>query len=180
MDKSTLALIQKQCLRNLFKIRKVSKYIKGHTKPIFNENRILTVHNLYHYFTLTSLSKIRLLKKPEYLYKLLAIDVSNQRMEIPLLSVSHYQNNFLYQGPKLWNFLLPYVKNKDFSLPNSIRLYKSRLKYFLLKMQCNGSNNDWSKSNFCVETYLNMSKKDPYCLDLLEIVAYNSVAQILE
>ena len=43
-----LFVLQKQCLRNLFKIRKVSKYIKGHTKPIFDENRILTVHNLYH------------------------------------------------------------------------------------------------------------------------------------
>ena len=161
-----LFVIQKRCLRNLFGIRKRSKHQKGHTKSIFNSNNILTIYNLFYYFTLSDIAKIRQLKSPEYLYTLLKINGDKDRMDIPLLKTSHYQNNFLYQGPKLWNQILPFVKNKhDSQLPSNLRIFKSRLKTFLLQMQSYGENisDDWLPSNDCINTYLTALKKDPYC-----------------
>ena len=62
-----LFVIQKRCLRNLFKIRRNSKFVKCHTKT----NGILTVHNLYNYFTLCDISKLYHLKIHKYSYNLL-------------------------------------------------------------------------------------------------------------
>ena len=70
-----LFTIQKRCLRNLFKIRKVSEFIKGHTKSTFNNHKILSVYNLYFYFTVSCIARLRQLRSPEYLYSLLNIDI---------------------------------------------------------------------------------------------------------
>ena len=160
-----LFVIQKQCLRNLFGIRKRSVFIKGHTKNTFNVNNILTMYNLFLYFTLTDLSKIRQLEQPEYLYSLLKITNEKDRMIVPLLKTSQYQNNFLYQGPKLWNQILPYIRNEDGSLPFSLNIFKGRIKSFLLRMQSHGGSdntNNWLPSNDCINTYITSLKKDPY------------------
>ena len=157
-------VIQKQCLRNLFGIRRRSKHHKGHTKSTFNSNNILTVYNLFYYFTLSDISKIRQLKQPEYLYTLLKINKDKERMNIPLLKTSHYQNNFLYQAPKLWNQILPFIRTKDGNLPYNLATFKSRFKSFLIKMQSYGENdnNNWLPSNDCINSYLTVLKKDPY------------------
>ena len=139
--------------------------MKGHTKHTFNNNGILTVYNLFLYFTLTDISKIRQLKQPEYLYSLLKIVSENERMVVPLLKTSQYQKNFMYQGPKLWNQILPFIRNKEGSLPLSLSTFKSRIKSFLLKMQSYGGSenyNNWLPSNYCINTYLTSLKKDPY------------------
>ena len=65
-----LFVLQKRALRNLFSIKRESKYVKGHTKSKFNELSILTVYNLYNYATLLHLIKLLYLKKPMYLYEL--------------------------------------------------------------------------------------------------------------
>ena len=157
-----LFTIQKRCLRNLFKIRKVSEHIKGHTKSTFNKYNILTVYNLYYYFTLSCIARTRQLKSPEYLYSLLNIDTSRQRINIPLLKTEHYQQNFLFQGPKLWNQILPYIKDKHFNIPSTLSLFKSRTKSFLLKLQSYGDVNNWTPANSCTDTYVTMLKCDPY------------------
>ena len=95
---------RKNVYETFSRIRRESKLIGGHTKSTFNENKILTVHKLYTYFTLiTSVPTLHLRKNPEYLYDLLKIEESKHRMFIPLLPTNHSQKNFLYQGPKLWN-----------------------------------------------------------------------------
>ena len=155
-----LFTLQKRCFRNLFKIPRLSKFIKGHTKKAFFDNGILTVHNLYNYFTITAISCIRLLKQPHYLFNLLKIDDTKQRMFIPLLLTNHYQQNFFYQGPKLWNLILPYIKDKDFNLPVTIQQVKKRLKRFLLEMQSFGPSNDWLDTNFYLDKYNIIKVKD--------------------
>ena len=157
-----LFILQKKCLRNLFKIRRKSKIVKGHTKPTFNENGILTVHNLYNYFTLTSVASIRLRGKPEYLYELLKITDSNQRMYIPLLTTNHYQNNYLFQCPSLWNLIIPFIKDKNFNLPLTLQAYKSKFKKFLLKMQADETSNNWSSTNFSISKFIDKLKNNPY------------------
>ena len=126
--------------------------------------RVISVIYLFIYL-LTDISKIRQLEQPEYLYSLLKIIKEKDRMIVPLLKTSQYQNNFLYQGPKLWNQILPFIRNKEGSLPLSLNTFKSRIKSFLLRMQSYGgsaNNNNWLPSNDCINTYLTSLKKDPY------------------
>ena len=52
-----LFVLQKKAIRNLFGIKKESKNVKGHTKRTFNDNNILTVHNLASYFTISCISQ---------------------------------------------------------------------------------------------------------------------------
>ena len=175
-------ILQKKCLRNLFKIKRESKLIKGHTKLTFNENKILTVHNLYNYFTLTSIAKIRMSGNPEYMYNLLKMNIQNlsQRMYLPFLSTTHYQNNFLYQGPKLWNFILPFIKDKNLNLPQTIALFRIKVKRFLCEMQSYGTNDDWSIENFCMEEFIKKSKIDPYyCESVYDELMHTTTVQSL-
>ena len=50
-----------------------------HTKPIFNENLILTVHNLYTLSILTETFKIKKLHTPSLLNELLPLSTSSRR-----------------------------------------------------------------------------------------------------
>ena len=132
----SLFILQKQALRNLFSIRRESKHVKGHTKEKFNELRILTVYNIYNYATLLHLVKLKMLKEPAYLYDLLGLqNVTNERknrVNLPNLKLKHYQNNFFYQAPKLWNSICSSQSHCD-SLPNAptLNCLKTRLKIFL-------------------------------------------------
>ena len=51
---SKLIAAQKKAIRTLFHIRRLSRYIPGHTKNAFCKNKILTIHNLYFLSTLKS------------------------------------------------------------------------------------------------------------------------------
>ena len=88
-----------------------------------------------------------------------------ERIYVPSVKLKHYQNNFCYQAPKTWSLI-----GSNSSLCNnvihapSINSMKSRLKSFLLKMQSHGhdvNDHNWSKSNFCIEVYVNMKKSEP-------------------
>ena len=130
-----LFVLQKKAIRNLFGIKKESKNVKGHTKPTFNDNNILTVHNLASYLTITCISQIRLERTPNHLYELMNIDDDRPRMILPMINSSHLQNKFLFYGPKIWNLILPFIKDTNYDLPQTIFQYKNCFKNFLLK--CN-------------------------------------------
>jgi hypothetical protein len=44
-----LFIAQKKAIRTVFGVRRINKYLVGSTKSTFNDNRVLTVHNLNHY-----------------------------------------------------------------------------------------------------------------------------------
>ena len=116
----------------------------------------LTVHNLASYITVTCIlyyiiSKVRLQKIPKYLYELLSIDNTTPRILLPLLNSSDCQKNFLVYGSKIWNLILPFIKDKNYDMPTSFYQHKSRFKKFLIKMQSYGSDTEWSDVNFDVE-----------------------------
>ena len=108
-----LFILQKRALRNLFSIRRVSRFIRGHTKLIFRDYNILTVYNIYNYMTLLSIDKLFKLQEPQYLCEILKLNKDNNsrnnRIYLPLLKSNQYQNNFCYQGPSLWNSLSSHV-----------------------------------------------------------------------
>ena len=162
-----LFVLQKRALRNLFSIKRESKYVKGHTKSKFNELSILTVYNLYNYATLLHLIKLLYLKKPMYLYELLGLhnitEVKRSRITPPNLKLSHYQNNFCYQAIKLWNNLCSSPSQCELitSAP-TLSCLKSRLKNFIRRAQLFGDVNSWTPINNSLELYLEEMKNNPY------------------
>ena len=160
-------LLQKRALRNLFRIRRTSKYIRGHTKPIFGNFNILTVYNVYGYMTTLHLAKLIIGETPPYLYDLLRLgnssETRNNRLYQPNLSLDHYMNNFCFQAPKLWNIISSspsYCEN--LTTAPSMSCLKSRLKRFFIKMQTYGDENEWHKLNHNVNEFLTTVKSDPY------------------
>ena len=139
----------------------------------------MTVHNLYNYFTPTDIQKLYHLELPKYLYNLLNIDNTKQRIELPLLSTSHHQNNFAYQSPILWNLILPYIKDKKFKLPTTLRYFKSKFKSFLLKMQSDNPIATWTSTNFDMQLYISKSKSGPYFYESLNKTALDTISRIL-
>lgn len=158
-------LLQKKSLRNLFCIKKESKYIRGHTKSTFLKHRILTVYNIYNYMTLLQLAKLIRLKEPLILcdlMKLTSAENRNNRIYLPKLNLSHYQNNFCYQAPKLWNILCSSPKySNSITLAPSLNCQKSRIKSLLLKVQSYGNDSDWIRINKSLELFLNAMKHNP-------------------
>ena len=116
-----------------------------------------------------SIDKLFKLMKPRYLCELLKFNPEsnkrNKRIDyIPKFKCSHYQNNFCYQGPYLWNLLSSNSSIcNEITVAPSINTMKSRLKKFLLKMQSYGqSENDetWYKFNHSIELYINQIKSN--------------------
>ena len=159
-------LLQKRALRNIFGIKRVSKHIKGHTKPVFKQHDIMTVYNIYIYMSILCLSKLLILGEPQYLYEILKLHsqgtLRNERVYVPSLKLKHYQDNFCYQAPMIWNFLGSNSSrcNNVIHAP-SINSMKSRLKSLLLKMQSHGDECSWIQANFSIEVYINLIKNEP-------------------
>ena len=165
-----LFVLQKRALRNLFGIKRVSKFVRGHTKQVFGTFNILTVYNIYNYMTVINYGKLIFQQKPSFLCKILNIDkfidMPNSNAYLPKLNTNHLQNNFCYQGPKLWNLLKSSAEtcNKITDSPNMNTL-RFRLKSFLLKMQCYGpvkNDQNWYKFNSSINEFLITIKNDPY------------------
>ena len=162
-----LFILQKKALRNLFSIRRVSRFIRGHTKLIFRDYNILTVYNIYNYMTLLSIDKLFKLQEPKYLCEILQLNNKdnnsrNNRIYLPLFKSTHYQNNFCYQGPSLWNLLSSHatICNNITKSP-SMKTMKTRLKKFLIRMQTYGvDDNDesWYETNKSISLFLNTIK----------------------
>ena len=162
-----LLMLQKRALRNLFSIRRVSKHVKGHTKSIFHKYNILTVYNMYNYMTILSIGKLVKMNEPVYLCESLRLNIANpthkNRLYIPKFKLSHYQNNYCFQAPKMWNLLSSSVSFCcDISNAPTLNSMKSRLKRFLLKMQSYGDQVEWIDANKSISTYLTSIKKDPH------------------
>ena len=163
-----LFTLQKRALRNLYGLRRVSKHVKAHTKPIFKENNILTVYNLYNYMTILEIGKLKYNYTPKYLCNILKIHENpirnkyGNRLFLPKFNCNHYQNNFCYQAPKLWNLLdssQSYCNNvTNFS---NILFLKKKIKSFLLDMQSYHDEINWHSANYRISTYLAAVKNDP-------------------
>lgn len=157
-----LFLLQKRALRNLFCVKRVSKHIKGHTKNVFFDNNILTVYNMYNYMTILEIGKVLRIGEPTYLCEVLNLNsrenTRNNRLHLPKFTRNHYQNNFCYQAPKLWNLIASKALDCKFiTWAPTISAMKSRLKKFLLQIQSYGTDkNDlnWYDSNKSISKYL--------------------------
>ena len=119
-------------------------YMKEHTKPLFNANRILTVQNLYRYTAVIELIKILIFGHPKSLLETFELSSRNNRNLIILSA--HNNSQFHYQSSVMWNSLL-----KPLQVPSihqiNINVFKSKFKKHLLKQQEIGDETVWTNAN---------------------------------
>ena len=103
---SKLFAAQKKAIRTLFHIRRLSRYIPGHTKNVFCKNKILTIHNLYFLATLKSTFLAIYSSPPAPIVNQVKYHLSNRKDNLfilPKLKLSNHQKNYPYINFKIWN-----------------------------------------------------------------------------
>ena len=182
--------IQKRCIRLLFGVQfsydhseyyetcarvrtydehcKPKDYCLEHTKPLFTEYKLLTVHNLYLKHMLTETFKILKYRSPHGLYSEFRIKenkyITGVLLSRPNVKLSTSKHNYLYKSSILWNditnevfasnvlnssvgYIVPGERpNSDLSA--ALGFFKNRLKLLLLESQTKGCDQTWEEENF--------------------------------
>ncbi len=131
-----------------------------HTKPLFNEKNILSLHNLYLYHTFMETFKITKFNAPMSIRNLLEFCPRKEKLllMVPLVRTDASQQNFFFKSTKVWNELSELVfekceandtgiiipgsaKNSDLSA--STGHVKTKLKEILLQKQRSGDPKSW-------------------------------------
>ncbi len=94
---------------------------------------------MYNYMTVVGIDKLLKFQEPQYLCEWLHLSSHesqrNNRIYLPYFRLTHYQNNFCYQAPRLWNLLGSNSKIcKEITSAPTLNSMKSRLKKFLFEM----------------------------------------------
>ena len=184
---SKIFLLQKRCLRILFgvelsfdhpeyyqtcaRVRTYQDHMKPkdfsleHTKPIFNHNKILTLHSLYRLNLFMETFKILKWHRPISIFPLLKInDSSKRRLLIPPSTSSHIsKNNFVSKASYNWNKLAKHIfateeidmdrgiiipgSSANSDLTSTICYIKNKLRQHLIQIQKLGDPEEWSPMN---------------------------------
>ena len=160
---STLFAAQKKAIRTLFNIPRISRHRPGHTKGCINENKILTVHNLYFASVLNNLFLTLYSNPPKPIINQIKphLSIRNDNYFIlPKLKLTTLQKNLPYIGLKIWNCFINISSTTD-SLDKTMVMYwkynafKKFTKSFFFHVQKFGSVTLWELMNlnlFDVET----------------------------
>ena len=134
-----LLLLQKKSLRIIF-----NTHARSHTNPLFFENKILKIADLYSFqlgqfmynYNNNSLPSAfdRMFQKNQSFHNY-PTRRSNE-FHLPLLRTLLAQNTFIYTGPRLWNSLDDAIKNS-----RTLNSFKSNLRYSLLQSYDTSSTN---------------------------------------
>ena len=160
---SSLWTIQKQCIRILFGdkeafLNKYSTcvrarpydlqilgnrfYMPEHTKPLFKEHKILSIHNLYAYHCYMETFKILKFRQPRSLFN--SYNISERK---PTLLKSEFPSqSFIDRSTGIWNIVTPKLKFEDFS--PKVGFIKRFLKKALLNSQHRETPQDWTVEDF--------------------------------
>lgn len=170
---SSLFIAQKYCLRVLFGDReayldKFKTCVRGrpyseqhldhkffqkeHTKPIFKEQGILAVQNLYTYHCYLEVYKVMKFRAPISLYEEY---VCSARKPTLVINQPDPPDNFNTRSTKIWNSITPKLKFQDYAL--SAASIKSMLKCSLQANQHNHTELNWTNKDFELDN-LNFSK----------------------
>jgi hypothetical protein len=86
-----------------------------HTKPIFNERKILTVYNVYVHQTFVELYKILKSHSPVSIFNLFSFSVrdTNFHVYLPKIRLDISKNNYVFKSSALWNSLIGNIFEKD-------------------------------------------------------------------
>ena len=120
-----------------------SFYSKEHTKPLFTDNSILIVHNLYTYLSCTEFMKIVKFQTPSSIASKITLSIRNKGI---LVSLPVKNRHFLYNASIIWNLSINKI-----GVPSiheiSPCVVKAKLKRFLLANQFSGNKENWTDNN---------------------------------
>ena len=160
---SILFAAQKKAIRTLFNVQRISRHCPGHTKGCINENKILSVHNLYFASVLNNLFLALYSNPPKPIINKIKphLSIRNDNYFIlPKLKLTTLQKNLPYIGLKKWNCFINISSTAD-SLDKTMVMYwkynafKKFTKSFFFHVQKFGSVTLWELMNlnlFDVET----------------------------
>ncbi len=135
-----LFILQKKCIRIVSKKTKKVNGIFQHTKPIFFKLKVLSIANLYYYFTACSAMRILTLNTPINIYNIFTISNRSDRLLLPRFTSTRIKdNNFIFNASKIINYLF------DHAIPYhllTVAVFKKRLKMHLLNTQNVSVNGD--------------------------------------
>ena len=175
-----LFILQKFCIRILFgdfdayldkystcaRAREFGKQILGscfyaqeHTKPLFNIQKIMTVHNSYHFYCITELFKIIKFRCPIALHQLLNFSHRSSSSTILLQQPSIH---FLYQSSLMWNTIWKHLFTFEIGYEIPLSLVKNKLKITLLNIQSLHEAEEWVPQNFILNS-INLSQLHSGC-----------------
>ena len=144
-------------------------FCREHTKPLFNQNKLLVAKNLYHYFCNVELFKILKFRLPINLYEM--YDLSYREGCLTILTPES-NDTYLYKSSVLWNKCTNIIFSKpslseilhshmkspvkimipgsapDSDLCCSVSTFKNRMKELLLEIQKQGDPIEWQTPNF--------------------------------
>ena len=154
---NNLFILQKKCIRIIAGKTAKEGGTFRHTKPFFKNLKILTVYNLYVYFTASELMKILTTNTPKLLSDYFITSTHSKRFIYPKFNTEYYKTkSFVFNGSKILNYLLqqdiPYtgIKNSTF---------KARLKRHLLTIQGQSIARDdgWLPCNHSIFSHIRLS-----------------------
>ena len=141
-----------------------------HTKPLFTEQKLLTIHNLYYKHTFLEIFKIIKHREPRGIFDKIKVSTNNRNNQILLKpnitdnKLLINQQNFLSKSCKIWNVFVKEVfeKNKinnivgyiipgevaNSDLSASVAFIKDSLTKILLTKQSSGSEENWESRQF--------------------------------
>ena len=144
-----------------------------HTKPLFTENKLLTVHCLYYKFMLVETFKILKYRAPFGLYKIFKLWHNPRKVNItlncPENSLMVSKQNFVRKACAIWNFFINDVLSKSIinkdvgyiipgeeqnsDLTTPISFVKENSTKCLLKLQSKGCDETWEDDQFKISLY---------------------------
>ena len=141
-------------------------FMLEHTKPIFNNKKLLSLHHLHIYHSFLELFKILNFKTPISLFELFTFSCrsTNLHLIIPKVKIEAAKHGFIFNSSSMWNELIDKLLNKcspntdgimipgstnGSDLSASISIIKKKLKDVLLNTQQIDSSYQlgWQKSN---------------------------------
>ena len=124
---SSLFAAQKKSIRILFRVPRINKHCPGHTKNVFTENKILSIHNLYFASMIqeTFLGLHAVPLKP--IVNIIQPHISSRTLALfilPKLRLSNHRKNFPYSMFKLWNSFINICFKTDILTQSQLLYWK--------------------------------------------------------
>ena len=117
----------------------VEFYTKEHSKPLFNNNHIMTIHNLHYYHCVMEIFKILKFRSPISLYSI--FNISSRPGKDTFLISPYPMESFVYRASVAWNNIRQKLSIIDFS--QNISTVKSSLTKFIHDHQQTGCTYEW-------------------------------------
>ena len=128
-------------------------YRKESSKPLFTNEKIISVYNIYHYQCCLEILKLLKSRRPYLIYERLALSKIGWKNRLLLPRPKTYE--FIMQGSKLWNTAVDAL-SIEYIQEVKIGTFKKNLKRYLYKIQTLHDEIEWYPQNFefsCIDQW---------------------------